>query len=118
MADDEKLVTVTRIIEMHGSPAWINEILKKSFVPINGTKQIGPRGFYMRGGVVMWSQPAEPATAAADQSPEPAAESVEEPESVPAAPATPKVARFESRLSSEPLRDRPPLRVPKPTGAK
>jgi hypothetical protein len=111
MADNDNFVTITRLIEMHGPREWINEVLKKSFVPINGTRAIGAKGAYMRGGVVMWSpQPEEAEEAPFVPSPaEVEADNMEQ-------PAHP---RFEDTLKSQPSRNAPaPLRVPKPTGVK
>jgi len=119
-SDSNNFVTITRLIEMHGPREWINEVLKKSFVPINGTKAIGAKGAYMRGGVVMWSPQPEEAT---DDSTDTASDGSAvrtvasgESEIVEQPPARP---RFEDTLKSEPDRNSPrPLRVPKPTGVK
>lgn len=114
------MVTVTRIIEMHGPAAWINEVLKRSYVPLNGTRLVGSKGAYMRGGVVMWS-PAEPEPVdhreqGLDKLAEQIPVNAEPEEPIQAEQPRP---RFEDSLSTSPLRDRTaPLRVPKPTGAK
>lgn len=53
MPDDNRYRTITRIIEMHGPPDWLEQTLANSRIPIQGVKQF-QNGSYIKSGIILW----------------------------------------------------------------
>lgn len=45
--------SIVRLIEYHGSPAWLEKTLAASRIPIQGALNL-PNGVYIKSGIVSW----------------------------------------------------------------
>lgn len=49
----DRLISVVRVLEYHGTEAWIRKTMEASRIPIQGLKDIGD-GCSIRSGLVQW----------------------------------------------------------------